>query len=167
MSNDNRKKTKSSTPQPASLIALLSGPKVMYDEMGRILIESMVAGNVVQQVLDTNEPIVRRALEAIGWVPPGNNVEKAAYQSVAALIGAGATYQEVVDFLMVKLGLSPDTPEVRASEIKKRIAGEAEERAEGYLEWNNRLEGAIKDAGFTIVLDEMTGAPVKIVKAEG
>lgn len=117
-----RKKTKSRIPQSASPILLLSGPKVMYDEMGRILIESMVGGNLVQQVLDTSEPIVQRALIAIGWVPPGNNVEKAAYESVAAIIGAGATFQEVVDFLMVKLGLDPQTPEVTQSEVKHRHA---------------------------------------------
>lgn len=122
MSNKPRKKTKSRTPQSASPILLLSGPKVMYDEMGRILIESMVGGNLVQQVLDTSEPIVQRALIAIGWVPPGNNVEKAAYESVAAIIGAGATFQEVVDFLMVKLGLDPQTPELTQSEVKHRHA---------------------------------------------
>lgn len=158
-----RNNKKTNVPKPATPIALLTGgPKVMYDDMGRILIESMFMGQVIQQVLDTTEPVVRQALLKIGWLAPGSNIEQNAYQSVAAMFGAGANPQEVVDFLMVKLGLSPDTPEVRASEIKKRIAVEAGADVQSLEEYIAHLEDAIQKAGYVVDEEETHGLPVAI-----
>lgn len=97
-------------------------PKVTYDEQGRLMVETKLFGKPVLQLVDTNEPAVRAALLAMGWNPPGYGMH-AAYESVAAIIGAGGTFQEVVDFLMHKLGVQ-GAQEVKRSDVLKNNARE-------------------------------------------